>query len=255
MMPPQPTSLTQTRLNNIITGFTGVVNTLEVLADAFKVPFLDPITKTTQSLLKIIQTVKQNKTECANLIVQASNVLYAIISIYIKSTTGLDLPPSILNHIGKFMETLNKIHSYVEAQQDKIRIRQFFRQSELSTLFKACTSGLKDALHVFKKYAEEKHQEVLQMIEALSENTTSDRGSLRTFSTLDNSSTSISMLPSEPKIFYGRENELSHILELFVDRAPRVAILGPGVCDISLQQLCLSLDSGQLGDTLGSQPN
>ncbi|KAJ7142044.1 P-loop containing nucleoside triphosphate hydrolase protein [Mycena crocata] len=36
------------------------------------------------------------------------------------------------------------------------------------------------------------------------------------------------MLPSQPKIFYGRETELSHILDLFVDNTPRLAILGPG---------------------------
>ncbi|KAJ7159337.1 hypothetical protein C8R43DRAFT_1178275, partial [Mycena crocata] len=47
-------------------------------------------------------------------------------------------------------------------------------------------------------------------------------------STLDNSSTSFSLLPSEPKIFHGREVELSHVLDLFVDKTPRVAILGLG---------------------------
>jgi predicted ATPase len=36
------------------------------------------------------------------------------------------------------------------------------------------------------------------------------------------------MLPSEPKIFHGRESELSDILELFGPGAPRVAILGAG---------------------------
>jgi Cdc6-like AAA superfamily ATPase len=36
------------------------------------------------------------------------------------------------------------------------------------------------------------------------------------------------MLPSEPKIFYGRESELSDILQLFSQGTPRVAILGAG---------------------------
>ncbi|KAJ7157983.1 hypothetical protein C8R43DRAFT_819274, partial [Mycena crocata] len=35
-------------------------------------------------------------------------------------------------------------------------------------------------------------------------------------------------LPSEPKIFYGREFELSHILTAFRQGTPRLAILGPG---------------------------
>jgi Cdc6-like AAA superfamily ATPase len=42
------------------------------------------------------------------------------------------------------------------------------------------------------------------------------------------SSSSISMLPSEPKIFHGRESELSDILHLFSTGIPRIAILGAG---------------------------
>jgi predicted ribonuclease YlaK len=34
------------------------------------------------------------------------------------------------------------------------------------------------------------------------------------------------MLPSQPKIFYGRESELSDILSLFSKEIPRIAILG-----------------------------
>ncbi|KAJ7702138.1 P-loop containing nucleoside triphosphate hydrolase protein, partial [Mycena metata] len=36
------------------------------------------------------------------------------------------------------------------------------------------------------------------------------------------------MLPSEPKIFHGRESELSDILQLFRMKAPRIAVLGTG---------------------------
>ncbi|KAJ7875028.1 P-loop containing nucleoside triphosphate hydrolase protein [Mycena leptocephala] len=42
------------------------------------------------------------------------------------------------------------------------------------------------------------------------------------------SSNSISMLPSEPKIFHGRDSELSSILQLFSQGTPRIAILGAG---------------------------
>jgi hypothetical protein len=42
------------------------------------------------------------------------------------------------------------------------------------------------------------------------------------------SSNSISMLPSEPKIFHGRESELSDILQCFSQGTPRIAILGAG---------------------------
>src|ERR1700761_7874174 len=36
------------------------------------------------------------------------------------------------------------------------------------------------------------------------------------------------MLPSMPQIFHGRESELSDILQLFTQGAPRIAILGAG---------------------------
>ncbi|KAJ7154929.1 hypothetical protein C8R43DRAFT_884909 [Mycena crocata] len=36
------------------------------------------------------------------------------------------------------------------------------------------------------------------------------------------------MLPSEPKIFHGRELELASILKLFTEQAPKIALLGPG---------------------------
>ena len=42
------------------------------------------------------------------------------------------------------------------------------------------------------------------------------------------SSNSLSLLPSEPKIFHGRETELSAIIRAFEKDAPRIAILGAG---------------------------
>jgi Cdc6-like AAA superfamily ATPase len=42
------------------------------------------------------------------------------------------------------------------------------------------------------------------------------------------SSHSISLLPATPKIFHGREAELSAIVKLFRTEAPRIAILGAG---------------------------
>jgi Cdc6-like AAA superfamily ATPase len=36
------------------------------------------------------------------------------------------------------------------------------------------------------------------------------------------------MLPSEPKIFHGRDSELSDILQLFSQGTPRIAVLGAG---------------------------
>ncbi|KAJ7798305.1 hypothetical protein B0H14DRAFT_3545285 [Mycena olivaceomarginata] len=163
--------------------FTGAVNTLEVLVDSLKAPFLEPISKTARSLLTSVQNVKQNKSDCAQLMEQTYKLLYGVVSVHLKSETGSDLPPSMLNHLRNFAKTLDKIHAYVEAQQDKSKIRHFFRQNEMSALLKDCNIGLREALDIFKvqninllndvvdmqKYAQDKHQEVLDLIEPFSD--------------------------------------------------------------------------------------
>jgi hypothetical protein len=42
------------------------------------------------------------------------------------------------------------------------------------------------------------------------------------------SSNSFSLLPSQPKIFYGREFELDDIMKILIQDSPRIAILGGG---------------------------
>ncbi|KAJ7768726.1 hypothetical protein B0H14DRAFT_355719 [Mycena olivaceomarginata] len=51
---------------------------------------------------------------------------------------------------------------------------------------------------------------------------------LRQYSRSYNRSNSISILPSKPKIFHGRNSELSDILDLFCKGSPRIVILGAG---------------------------
>ena len=93
-------------------------------------------------------------------------LLYAIINLQMKSETAGSLPLATLYHIGKFTEystyiatsrlfsdhlcrTLHKIHTYVEAAQEGNRLKHFFRQSEMNTLFKGCRAGLQEALEEF----------------------------------------------------------------------------------------------------------
>jgi hypothetical protein len=174
-MPPQPTS-THTRLKGITTCLNITADTLETLASDLNMPLLAPICTTIQSLLKclevtriiklanhceshtIIQTVKQNKNDCADLMEKTHNLLNAIIIVHITSDTGGELAPIVLKHIGKFTEyltwlleslvrltlfrTLRKIHTFVEAQQKGSKIKKFFRQGEIHTLLNDCNAGL-----------------------------------------------------------------------------------------------------------------
>ncbi|KAF8193174.1 hypothetical protein K438DRAFT_1761882 [Mycena galopus ATCC 62051] len=200
-------------------------------------PFLAAIANTTQSL-----NVKQNRNECIQLMEQTHELLNAIIIVHIKSDTGGELPPNKLSNIRKFTETIHKIYTFVEAQQNSNTVKMFFRRGEMDTLLKDCKAGVQNGLECFqieavmagiaqmKEATHNRHQEVLNMIEALSDAHSSDRASSmnKVYSTSHNSSHSISMLPSEPQIFHGRASELSEILNLFSQGTPRIAVLGAG---------------------------
>jgi hypothetical protein len=110
--------------------------------------------------------------------------------------------------IDHWIRTLHKIHNFIEARQKGSKIRALFRQNESSALLKECKVGLQQGLEFFQvcnltgppqstdecrlqiesamisssladteKDARKRHQEVLDMIETLSENTVSERGS------------------------------------------------------------------------------
>ncbi|KAJ7620698.1 hypothetical protein DFH06DRAFT_63574 [Mycena polygramma] len=237
-MPPR-LSVTQIRLNNIKNCLAATADSFEALASGLKEPFLEGISYTTKTLLKNVE----NKDECVQLLEQTHELLNAVLVTYIKSDTGVDLAPDVLDQIGKFTQTLHKVHSFVEAQQKGSKIKRLLRQGDLSALLKGCKEGLQQGLDSFQvnmrtimkdltaiqKESEERHKEVLLLIEALTD-ASSDHASTisRLYSGSHNSSTSMTMLPSEPKIFHGRDSELSEILQLFSQGNPRIAILGAG---------------------------
>ncbi|KAJ7085964.1 hypothetical protein C8R43DRAFT_965130 [Mycena crocata] len=183
---PQP-AVTQIRLENIIASLAGPLNCLKLLADGVQTPFLGLISIAAESL-----SVRQNKEECFHLAEKTYGLLYAIISLLTKSESGSDLSLTVWDNLAKFIETLHRIHTYVEAQQNKSKIKQFFRQGEMSALLKDCKTGLQAALDAFKvedvamltgladmkKYAEKRQNEVLELIESMSESTSSERASL-----------------------------------------------------------------------------
>ncbi|KAJ6548969.1 hypothetical protein B0H19DRAFT_1265745 [Mycena capillaripes] len=177
-MPSRP-DITHIRLNNIETCLTVAANTLKVLADSAHIPFLVAISSTTHSLLNNIQMIKQNKTTCIQLMEQTYELLNAIMIVHIKSLPNRELPPSVLYHIGRFTETLNKIHTFVEVQRTGSKVKRFFRQGEMAILLQQCRAGLQQGLDYFQiktvnvmthiaeiqKEAWKTHQEVLDMIE------------------------------------------------------------------------------------------
>ncbi|KAJ7467830.1 hypothetical protein B0H11DRAFT_2306252 [Mycena galericulata] len=143
-------TVTQIRINNIITCLEPAIGLLNDLHDVFGTPFVQPISNTTLSLINLVQNAKKNKDDCVQLMENIHKVIYAIVDLHMKSETPGSLPPATLDHIGKFMQTIHKIHAYVEAQQGGNKIKQFFRQNEMSTLLKECYAGVQHAQEVFK---------------------------------------------------------------------------------------------------------
>ncbi|KAJ7620680.1 hypothetical protein DFH06DRAFT_1305933, partial [Mycena polygramma] len=184
-MPPQPSG-TQIRLTKIKACLAVTADSLEVLASGLKETSLEAICYTTKSLLKNVessQTIKQNKDECAHLLEQTHELLNAVLITYIKSDTGVDLAPTVLNQIGKFTQTLHKVHTFVEAQQKGSKVKRLFRQGDLGTLLKGCKEGLQQGLDSFQidvgkimrdvtdmqEESQKRHKEVLHLIEVLTD--------------------------------------------------------------------------------------
>ncbi|KAJ7436342.1 hypothetical protein FB451DRAFT_1454801 [Mycena latifolia] len=212
-MPLQPDAA-QNRFNSIATSLSGAITTLGRVSASLRSPFLEPISNIMASLLTAVQTVKRSQDDCTDMLEKIHILLYAIIRVHIKSDSAGELPPNM---------TLHKIHTFIEAQQEKSKVKQFFRQGEM----KIQGITLLSDVAKMQKYAQETHEEVLEMISALSNAEPSDRGSTISRG-LSSSSNSLSLLPSEPKIFHGRESEVSAIIQTFSKVTPRIAILGPG---------------------------
>ncbi|KAJ7180898.1 hypothetical protein C8R46DRAFT_1211195 [Mycena filopes] len=192
---PHPHTTAKNRVNNITEYLTPALTLLDELNDAFGLPYVQPIIKTTQALITGVQNVKRNKDECFQLVGSIHQVLYPIIQLHLKSEALSTGPLAVFEAIGEFTITLHKIYMFIQIQQDGNKIKQFFRQAEANKLLKECQAGLDQAIQVFKGQtgvtflsdvmrvqteADNMHKELLELISALSDTNSaiSDRSSL-----------------------------------------------------------------------------
>ncbi|KAJ6474914.1 hypothetical protein C8R45DRAFT_935450 [Mycena sanguinolenta] len=154
----------------------------------------------------------------------------------------------MVDHVGKFMQTLHKIYTYIESQQESNKIKQLFRTINMNNLVKDCYKELDEGKKVFgvghiaffvpglnilsqvdaigamfkdirevQKQAEIKHTELLELISYMSETSTTTDGS---------------------SIFHGRETELKDIMKMLLDQqSSMIAILGGDLNKDSLAAL------------------
>ncbi|KAJ7094804.1 hypothetical protein C8R44DRAFT_951432 [Mycena epipterygia] len=233
---PCKTTVTETRLNNIVTCLTPVIPLLNEFSDTFGTPFIPAISNTTVSLITLVQNVKKNKEECIKLMENVHELLYAVVNLQVKAGTPSSLPPATLSAFGELTETLYKVYVFMEGQQEGNKIKHFFCQSEMKTLLNDCHIGLQQVFDMYKmegainlhgnivemqKETERIHKELLETI--------SNSSNIHHWAnSLHNSSNSISMLPAQPKIFHGRESELKDIVGILHQDSARISILGAG---------------------------
>ncbi|KAJ7446976.1 hypothetical protein FB451DRAFT_1412038 [Mycena latifolia] len=146
-------TVTEIRLKNTVACLTPVITLLNELSDNFGTPFVPAILNTTLSLVNAVQNVRKNREECIKLMEDIYRLLCGLVSLHFNSEPRGNLAPATLQHVGEFTETLHKIHTFVEAQQEGSKIKQFFRQTKTKTLLGECRAGVQQALEVFQVHA------------------------------------------------------------------------------------------------------
>ncbi|KAJ7770322.1 hypothetical protein B0H14DRAFT_3590794 [Mycena olivaceomarginata] len=213
-MPRQPTAI-ESRVNNAAAGLEPALALLKKINDAFGPPFVHPIENTIETFISMAQNVKRNKEECAQLMETTHQILYTIIKLYLKSETVESLAPAVLDNIGKFLDTLHKIYTFLEAQQEGNKLKHLFRNNEMQNLLNGCYAGLDHTMKVFQYEL----GWVIGIVPSLQ---------MDAFLHLVTSTSSFSMLPAKPKIFHGRESEVGTIMKMMSQQSARIAILGGG---------------------------
>ncbi|KAJ7768129.1 hypothetical protein DFH07DRAFT_306853 [Mycena maculata] len=201
------------------------------------------------TLLAIAQRVRDNKSACVRMTERAYELICAIINICRDSEA--ELSPAMVRSIDQFSDTLQKILSFVRSQVKGGIFRRMFRSMEDANLIQDCNVGLKHALDVFgvqagliaamtmaemQKDATTRHEELIVILKekrSKPKRTSGDGSSSRRKrpsnlkTDLTHSLSTISMLPASPKIFYGREEEVKHVVNTMKHSKPaRITICG-----------------------------
>ncbi|KAJ6545023.1 hypothetical protein DFH09DRAFT_1172482 [Mycena vulgaris] len=234
----------KSRTDAILQNATLACGALRSVADSSQVPFLQSISAISFAILSGVQSVKMNREECIRLVERIEALIWAVVDVCVNSQTGNTLPPSILNNIGNFARTLQKILSFIEEQLKMGKLKRFFRQAENTQQLDECKAELKHALAIFSiqygvtsaaaladlQIAENARREsLLELVAARATSTIGDNkfSSIKGDSTYWDSSSSLSsLLPPTPKIFHGRESELKDMVATFLRETARVAVLG-----------------------------
>ncbi|KAJ7921780.1 hypothetical protein B0H13DRAFT_1866385 [Mycena leptocephala] len=223
---------------------------LKAIGNAPKQPYLQAIVSVSLLIMETVQRVRHNKDACIKMTERVYEVVCAIINIC--HDKEADLAPATIRST---TQTLEKILVFVRNHVKGGLLRRMFRSVEDQTLITECNQGLKHALDVFgvqprtiaamamaemKGDTKQRHEELIVILKERRSkpkrtSTSSSEGSGSSSSRRkrpssvksDLSRSAVSVLPASPKIFYGREEELTHVVNTITQSKPaRIAICG-----------------------------
>ncbi|KAF7354092.1 NB-ARC domain-containing protein [Mycena venus] len=223
---------------------TVAASTAREIANAANVPFLQVIAALTVTILDTVQSVRTNREQCTIMIEQIHEILCTIVHLYSDVESDGGLSKAHLQDIARFAEALQRIYGFMKMQQGMSKIKQLFKQFDNATQLKQCQEELQRSLETFRLQtrgatidaiaqmqvdAQRQHEDLLALVAAHPDLTSSDRSSLAgTLSSSVNSSNSSLLLPAYPQIFHGRDSELEEIVTTLKQDSARIAILGTG---------------------------
>ncbi|KAJ7634689.1 hypothetical protein FB45DRAFT_1141916 [Roridomyces roridus] len=202
---------------------------LESLAGVSPIP-LTPLVVVGKAILAATEKALQNTDNCHKLAIRVAELVTALIN----ETAGRPITPQLQWQIDALLQTLESIHAFIQKQQSRSFARRLWSSNPDNELIQDLNAQLDQALDVFNLKANIiVRQQLETIIKALEDPApqqhhprSSSFGSSSGFSKIS----SASSLPSEPNIFFGRDELKEQLLKVLVDsEAPsRVAILGPG---------------------------
>ncbi|KAJ7168584.1 hypothetical protein C8R46DRAFT_237285 [Mycena filopes] len=136
------------------------------------------------------------------------------------------------------------IYSFIEGQIGVGKVKRFFGQSRSAAALADCKASLQLSIDVFivrsrlepmvklRELWNEESKHIAELLELIGgSDLGSDASSLISFTpsfSTGTSTSSLPLLPPQPKIFHGRETEMQALVEVLLRDGARVAILGPG---------------------------
>ncbi|KAJ7170238.1 hypothetical protein C8R43DRAFT_944763 [Mycena crocata] len=131
-----------TPVSNIIKYATLAATTTRDIASSGQVPFLASAASLSLSIVRSVELLKSNKTEFLRLVEQIHEILCAIVDLYSRSHMNGILPPTLLYNIAQFARTLQKIYTFLDAQQGMGKLKRIIKQADTNSQLNSCKSEL-----------------------------------------------------------------------------------------------------------------